>query len=590
VGGDTTSTNFPTANAIQNANAGSTDAFVTKINSAGTALIYSTYLGGSLLDQCLGIAVDSSGNAYITGGTGSTNFPTANAIQSTFGGGSGSAAEGFVAKINTAGTALVYSTYLGGAAGERGEAIAVDTSGNAYVTGFSASANFPTANAIQSTYGGTNDAFVTKINPAGSAFVFSTFLGGASSETAHSIAVEPAENIYVTGITSSADFPTVDPLQSTKAGTVDCFVTKLNAAGTALIYSTYLGGSGDDRARGIAFDSSGDVYLAGNTESTDFPTANAIQSTSAGDTTTEMGDAFILKLTDSPATTPTPTPAPTATATPTVTPEPTATPTPTPGPTQLLNISTRLRVGVGENALIGGFIITGSAAKKVIIRAIGPSLAGQDVTGVLMDPTLRLFDGAGEPIGFNDDWKDDQQGEIEASTIPPSHELESAIVRTLPPGNYTASVRGQDQSTGVGLVEVYNLAAGADAKLANISSRGFVESGENVMIGGFIVGPAGNAGARVVVRAIGPSLSAQGVTGALENPTLELVDADGTILRANDDWRSDQQAELQAISIQPSDERESALIATLPSGNYTAIVRGKDGTIGVGLVEVYNLQ
>jgi hypothetical protein len=139
-------------------------------------------------------------------------------------------------------------------------------------------------------------------------------------------------------------------------------------------------------------------------------------------------------------------------------------------------------------------------------------------------------------------------------------------------------------------VEVYNLAAGADAKLANISSRGFVESGENVMIGGFIVGPAGNAGARVVVRAIGPSLSAQGVTGALENPTLELVDADGTILRANDDWRSDQQAELQAISIQPSDERESALIATLPSGNYTAIVRGKDGTIGVGLVEVYNLQ
>ena len=258
-------------------------------------------------------------------------------------------------------------------------------------------------------------------------------------------------------------------------------------------------------------------------------------------------------------------------------------------PTNLLNISTRLRVGSGENALIGGFIITGSEAKRVIIRAIGPSLAQQGVAGALENPTLQLFDGAGDPITSNDNWKDDQQAEIEATTIPPGNDLESAIVRTLQPGNYTAVVRGKDDTNGIGLVEVYDVSSGANARLANISSRGVVETGENVLIGGFITG-GGDDGARVVVRAIGPSLGAAGVQGALQDPTLQLVDANGTDIRANDNWKESQQAELEALQIAPTNELEAALLATIPGGNYTAIVRGKNGATGVGLVEVYHVR
>ena len=258
-------------------------------------------------------------------------------------------------------------------------------------------------------------------------------------------------------------------------------------------------------------------------------------------------------------------------------------------PDRLLNISTRLRVGTGENALIGGFIITGTEPKKVIIRSIGPSLGSQGVAGVLENTTLEIFDGAGEAIAFNNNWKDDARSEIEASTIPPANDLEAAIVRTLPPGNYTAVVRGQGDTTGIGLVEVYDLGAAAQARLANISSRGFVETGENVLIGGFIVG-GGGGGAGVVVRALGPSLGSQGVAGALQNPTLQLVDANGSEVRANDNWKDSQQAELEALQIGPTDDLESALLASVPAGNYTAIVRGSGETTGVGLVEVYNIQ
>ena len=258
-------------------------------------------------------------------------------------------------------------------------------------------------------------------------------------------------------------------------------------------------------------------------------------------------------------------------------------------PDRLLNISTRLRVGTGENALIGGFIITGSEPKKVIIRAIGPSLGAQGVAGVLANPTLELFDGAGNPIAFNNNWKDSQQGEIEASTIPPGNDLEAAIVRTFDPGNYTAVVRGQDDTTGIGLVEVYDLGAAAQSKLANISSRGFVETGENVLIGGFIVG-GGGQGTRVVVRAVGPSLGEQGVAGALQDPTLQLVDANGSEIRANDNWEDGQRAELEALQIQPANDLESAVIASLNGGNYTAIIRGTGDSTGVGLVEVYNVE
>ena len=259
-------------------------------------------------------------------------------------------------------------------------------------------------------------------------------------------------------------------------------------------------------------------------------------------------------------------------------------------PLQLLNISTRLNVQTGENVLIGGIIITGAEPKKVILRAIGPSLGAQSVDGALQDPVLELFDGAGEAVATNDDWKLDEQAEIEASTIPPSDDAEAAIVRILAPGNYTAVVSGKNASTGIGLIEVYDLTQSANSQIANISSRGFVETGSNALIGGFIAGGSdGGRPARVVVRALGPSLADQGVAGALGDPTLELIDANGSTVRANDNWKADQLIELEAIGIQPKHDAEAALIATLPAGNYTAVVRGAGDTTGVGLVEVYNV-
>ena len=259
---------------------------------------------------------------------------------------------------------------------------------------------------------------------------------------------------------------------------------------------------------------------------------------------------------------------------------------PAPPPAKLLNIATRLRVEQGENALIGGFILTGSAPKKVIIRALGPSLEGRGIAGGLVDPTLELFAPNGST--FNNNWRDSQQGEIEATTIPPSDDREAAIVATLEPGvAYTAIVRGLDDTTGVGLVEVYDLDSAAASTLANISTRGLVQTGENVMIGGLIIG--GDQPAKVLVRAIGPSLAAQGVSGVLDDPTLELNDANGNVI-SNDDWRATQEDEVMASTVPPTNEREAAIVATLTPGNYTAIVRGKGDTTGVALVEAYNLQ
>ncbi|MGI8482244.1 MAG: beta strand repeat-containing protein, partial [Chthoniobacterales bacterium] len=254
----------------------------------------------------------------------------------------------------------------------------------------------------------------------------------------------------------------------------------------------------------------------------------------------------------------------------------------------LLNISTRMKVLDGDRALIGGFIVTGSEPKKVLIRGIGPSLP---LDGKLQDPTLELFNLSNTSIGTNDNWKSDQQAEIEATTIPPTNDLESAMVRTLAPGNYTVVLRGKNNGTGIGLVEAYDLAQGANSKLANISTRGFIDTGDNVMIGGMIIG-GGSSGstAKVLIRAIGPSLGAAGVSGSLQDPTLELRDANAQLMAQNDNWKSDQEQAIRDTTIPPSDDRESAMVQTLTAGNYTAIVRGKGDTTGVGLVEVYNLQ
>jgi plastocyanin len=256
---------------------------------------------------------------------------------------------------------------------------------------------------------------------------------------------------------------------------------------------------------------------------------------------------------------------------------------------QPLNISTRLGVQTGENVMIGGFIITGNASKKVIVRAIGPSLQQAGINDALADPIVELHGSDGSLIMGNDDWKVTQEAEIQATGVAPQNNLESAIIATLPPGNFTAIVSGKNAATGVGLVEVYDLDQAVDSKLANISTRGPVGNGSNVMIGGFILG-GGTGNSNVIVRALGPSLTQAGINGALADPTLALHDGNGALLKSNDNWKESQQTEIQATGIPPQNDLESAITATLPPGAFTAIVAGKDGAVGVGLVEVYRLQ
>jgi hypothetical protein len=252
-------------------------------------------------------------------------------------------------------------------------------------------------------------------------------------------------------------------------------------------------------------------------------------------------------------------------------------------PALLGNISTRLNSQTGDNVLIGGFIITGTQPKKVIIRAIGPSLT---LPGKMADPRLELHDGTGAAIASNDNWKEaaNKQAIID-STIPPSNDKESAIVASLSPGAYTAIVSGVNNSTGIALVEVYDLDGTVDSKLANISTRGLVQTGDNVLIGGFIV--LGSEPQRVIIRAIGPSLP---IANKLIDPTLELHDPNGGLLEANDDWISDHGAEVMATKVVPASEKESAIVATLLPGPYTAIVRGVNGATGVAVVEAYGLN
>ena len=294
VTGQTFSTNFPTKNPFQGANAGNSDAFVTKLSPTGSALVYSSYLGGSGFDVAYGIAVDSARNAYVTGLTISTNFPTKNPFQ----GANAGSWDAFVTKLSPTGSALVYSTYLGGSDTDYGTGIALDSARNAYVTGVTRSNNFPTKNPFQGANAGGADAFVTKLSPTGSALVYSTFLGGRSNDLAYGIALDSASNAYVTGQTFSTNFPTKNPFQSAKAGgpfSDDAFVTKLSPTGRALVYSTYLGGNGNDEATGIALDSARNAYVTGQTQSpSNFPTKNPFQGQNAGPADT--WDTFVTKL------------------------------------------------------------------------------------------------------------------------------------------------------------------------------------------------------------------------------------------------------------------------------------------------------
>jgi len=254
------------------------------------------------------------------------------------------------------------------------------------------------------------------------------------------------------------------------------------------------------------------------------------------------------------------------------------------GPTVLANISTRLPVGTGDNVLIAGFIVTGNQNKKVIIRAIGPSLS---LPGKLADPVLELHDSSGALLEMNDNWMDSPNKQaIIDSTIPPNNPLESAIVRSVAPGTYTAIERGVGGGTGIGVVEAYDLDTSANSKLANISTRGLVQTGDNVLFAGTIV--VGQASQKVIIRALGPST---GVPGAMADPTLELHDGNGALLEANDNWMDspNKQAIIDS-TIPPPNNLESAIVRVLAPGNYTAIVRGVNNTTGIAVVEIYALN
>jgi Big-like domain-containing protein len=336
---------------------------------------------------------------------------------------------------------------------------------------------------------------------------------------------------------------------------------------------------------------------------------HTITATYQSDTLSALSSATTSQSVVSPTPTPTPSPTPTATATstptptatstptatatstptPTSTPTATATATPTATPAQPINLSTRMRVEKGDNVGIGGFIITGVTPKHVLIRAIGPSLTQSGVTDVLADPVLELYHSGPRPFASNNNWRETQEETIKATGIPPVNDLESAIDTTLTPGNYTALVRGNNGGTGVALVEVYDLNQPA-GKLANISTRAFVQTGANVTIAGFILGNQ-NGADRIVIRGIGPSLASSGVSNPLPNPTLELRDGDGVLLAANNDWQDDpvQAAKLVAAGLAPSHNLEAGIAVTLPPGHYTVLLADENNGTGIGLVEVYDL-
>jgi arylsulfate sulfotransferase len=262
---------------------------------------------------------------------------------------------------------------------------------------------------------------------------------------------------------------------------------------------------------------------------------------------------------------------------------------PTVGP-QALNLSTRGLISSGDNVLIGGFIVSGTEPKTVVLRALGPSLSGFGLSNVLRDPVLRVYNSSHTLIATNDNWQaDPNHFVVESNGLVPANVSESAMARSLAPGAYTVIVTGKDPTPGIGLVELYDLSPLSDSKLKNISTRGSVGTLDNVLISGFIVGDVDSA--TVIVRATGPSLTSHGVSGVLSDPTLEIYDSTGSVIASNDNWLDNVNwVDIRKNALSPTDERESALVLHLPAGKYTAIVRGANGATGNALVEVYGLD
>ena len=447
VTGGTTSPDFPTVNPLpaSNHNFGNGTAFVSKLNAAGSGLVYSTFLGGSNIDAGNGIAVDAAGNAYVTGYTGSSDFPTMNPIQATCGDNCFNRDNAFVTKLNPAGSALVYSTFLGGSeggSGDLGRGIAVDSSGNTYVTGWTESTNFPTVNPVQATIntsGGYETAFVSKLSPAGSALVYSTYLGGSSYQIGSGIAADSSGNAYVVGGTGSSDFPTVNPIQATNHGSGNAFVAELIAAGSALVYSTYLGGSGGDAGDGIAVDSFGNAYVTGATGSLDFPLVHPIQASNNAAEDNAAGTAFVAKISPGPL--------------PSVSLSPTSL---TFGPQQLGATSaaqTETVTNTGTaNLNISTVTIGGSNASDFATSAdtcSGATVTPNDTCMVSVTFTPSATGSLSASLNFTDNASGSPQSVAlsgsgpDFTVAPPSGSSTSATVAPGSPASYTLSVGGE---------------------------------------------------------------------------------------------------------------------------------------------------
>ena len=678
------SSRFPTTDqAVQKdpGGSGSTrDAFVTKVNAAGTEYLYSTFLGGSGSDVAWGIALGSDGSAYVTGYTNSRIIPadaadgvapiqdafptTPNAFQAQNNGGF----DAFLTRINRDGSDYIYSTYIGGDANEGdagslcsdcpqkydGAAVAVDILGNAYITGWTESTfvpnppgdgpgvrqaapvNFPTKDAFQPEPGSSpgssppqsRDAYVAMFNTSpgvssSDSLVYSSFLGGSRQDEGDAIAVDPGGNLFVAGWTASdtcrsCDGPAVTVGSNDFPTTAGAFQEEPSAFDDGWIVG-FVGGS-NVIGQNQGFMISGQVTLVDDGSPVEGVTITLMtpDNTTLTTTTDSQGTYSFPNLPPHPETPYTVTPSglgyeytppsqevvlttkneradfvagfPEPTPTPSGTPTATATATSTPPSSQTVNLSTRLHVLTGDQVGIGGFIITGSGPKHVIVRAIGPDLRRFGIPNPLEDPVLELHGPGSFATITNNNWRDTQETQIKNTGLAPTNDLESAIDVTLAPGTYTGIIRGNNGGTGIGLIEVYDLDTAAASKLSNIATRGFVGStpGDSV-IAGFVLGN-GNVPDRVVIRGLGPSLAAQGVPNTLQNPTLELHNGNGVLLFTNNDWMDNptQAAEIAAAGFAPSDSREAAIAVTLPPGLYTAILAGLGNTTGNALVEIYD--
>ncbi len=325
-------------------------------------------------------------------------------------------------------------------------------------------------------------------------------------------------------------------------------ILKYNSAGVASVFAT-----GFNSPSQLALDRSGNLYVS------NFATREVAKFTASGVRSTFHSGTAVGGLAAEPAT------------------------------AAVTNISTRGVVQTGDRVLIGGFIVHGTLPKPVIIRGIGPTLGNFGVANSLQDPTLQVFNGSNAAIASNDNW----QQSPNAGQIPPNRQpldpREPAVMITLDPGSYTTILSGKNNTTGVGLIEVYDQDTSTFSELFNVSTRGFVGTGDELMIGGFIT-EGGNGSTQVLIRAVGPSLAQFGVAGVLNDPTVALYNANGVVLASNNNWRDSQQEEIAASGYAPASDLEPAIVASLPAGNYTEIVSGFAGTTGVALVEVYSLQ